>query len=70
MFDTIREMLNKEPFEPFRIVLTSGSGYDIRNPELVALGQTQLTLYYPRSDKFAMLRVNQIAAIEGLASAA
>ena len=70
MLDTLREMLHQEPFQPFRIVLTSGGGYEVVNPDLVALGQTQLTLYFPRSDRYAVLRLNQIAALESLDKAA
>lgn len=70
MLDTLREMLHREPFAPFRIVLTSGSTYEVSNPDLVALGQTQITLYAPRSDRFSVLRLNQIAAFESLDKAA
>ncbi len=70
MRQSLIEILEKEPFQPFRIVMTSGDKYDILNPHLVAVGESQLTLYYPRSDRFAMLRMNQIAAFEGLQAAA
>jgi hypothetical protein len=69
MFETLREMLNREPFMAFRIVLTSGKEYDISNPELVAVGETQITVYAPRSDRFSILRVNQIASIESAQAA-
>lgn len=59
-------MLDSEPFRPFRIVLTSGAAYDVTNPHLVALGQSQITIYRPRSDLWSMLRMNQIAAIEAI----
>lgn len=64
MLESIRDMMNREPFVPFRIVLTSGKEYEIHNPDLVALGETQLTLYAPRSDKWAMLRIKEIASVE------
>jgi hypothetical protein len=70
MLETLRDLLHPEPFEPFRIVLASGTGYEVSNPHLVALGQTQLTLYFPRSDRYAVLRLNQIAALESLDKAA
>ena len=69
MLESIIEMLNKDPFVPFRIVLTSGEGFEISNPNLVALGKTQLTIYQPRSDRWAMLRLNQVASLAGLESA-
>lgn len=69
MIETIREMLARDPFVPFRIVLTSGKEYPIINPELVALGQTQITVYAPRSDHFFILRLNQIASIDTVQAA-
>ena len=33
--DTIKELLARRPFEPFRIVTSSGDRYDVRHPELV-----------------------------------
>ena len=70
MLDSIKEMLDREPFVPFRIVLTSGQGFEITNPHLVALGQTQVTVYYTSSDRFAILRLNQVASLEVLEAAA
>jgi hypothetical protein len=69
MRESIEEMLVKEPFSPFRIILTGGPGYDILNPHLVAMGQTQLTVYFPRSDRWAILRINQVASVEVLEAA-
>lgn len=69
MRESIEEMLAKVPFSPFRIILTSGQGYDILNPYLVAMGQTQLTVYFPRSDRWAILRLNQVASVEVLEAA-
>jgi hypothetical protein len=64
MIETIHEMLNREPFAPFRIVLTSGKEYEVANPDLVAVGASQITVYAPKSDRFAILRLNQIASVE------
>jgi hypothetical protein len=70
MIETLKEMLDKEPFAPFRIVLTSGDGFEIRNPWLVAMGDSAVHVLYPKSDRFAILRVNQIAWLEALEPAA
>jgi hypothetical protein len=70
LLETIRELLHREPFAPFRVVLTSGSSYDVTNPDLVALGQSQITLYAPKSDRWSILRLNQIAAVDVLSQAA
>jgi hypothetical protein len=62
--DTIREMLHREPFVGFRIVVTGGDRYEIENPDLVALGESQLVYCFPRSDRFAVIRLNQIVSLE------
>ena len=64
MLEDLRELLNGDPFVPFRIVLTSGSTYEVTNPFQIAVGETQLNYFYPRSDKWAILRLNQIASFE------
>ena len=68
VLETIRELRVKEPFIPFRIVMTSGEGYVIENSELLAIGRSQLVYCLPRSDKTAHLRINQIAAVEELSA--
>jgi hypothetical protein len=64
MLETIRGLLARDPFTPFRIVLTSGKEYDVSDPSLVALGQSQINLYAPKSDHWSVLRLNQIASID------
>jgi hypothetical protein len=70
MLETIRELLDQHPFHAFRIVLTSGDRYEVSHPHLLAIGETMIFYCYPRSDKFAYLRLNQIAAIDTFQSAA
>jgi hypothetical protein len=69
MREEILDRLNREPFVPFRIVLTSGQGFDVTNPNLVAVGESILHVMYPRSDRYAILRMNQIASLEILETA-
>jgi hypothetical protein len=64
MKEDILEHLRREPFVPFRIILTSGQGYDIINPGRVALGENTLHVMFPKSDRYAILRQNQIASLE------
>lgn len=64
VIETIRELLNREPFVPFDIIITSGDRYHVIDPHLVALGESTVFYCYPRSDKWAWLRLNQITSIE------
>jgi hypothetical protein len=63
-------MLHRDPFQAFRIVLTSGDYYEVTYPDLVAIGEMQLFYCFPRSDRLAHLRLNQIVAVEVLQAAA
>lgn len=64
MNERLEELLRKEPFVPFRIILTSGSSYDVTSPLMIAVGQSELSYYFPKSDRLAHLRLNQLAALE------
>jgi hypothetical protein len=70
MLEQIHELLNKEPFVPFRIILTNGDHYDVTSPHMVAMGATQVFYCFPNSDKLAWIRVNQITSLETLQQAA
>jgi hypothetical protein len=64
MLESIRELLDRDPFIPFRIVLSSGKEYEIIDPHLVALGQTLINVFAPKSDKWSELRLSQISSID------
>ena len=64
MLETIREMLERDPFVPFEIVVTSGDRFRIENPSLVTFAEAHLTYYFPRSDGHAHLRLNQIVFLQ------
>ena len=64
IIDTILELKNRAPFEPFRIVLTSGDKYLVESGDNLVKLESQFFYGYPRSDKFVFMRLNQIAAIE------
>jgi len=36
----LRDVLKQQPFEPFRLVMSDGKGYDIHHPDLVWVGMT------------------------------
>ena len=36
--EDLRDLLRKQPFEPFRLVMTDGVGLDIRHPDLLWSG--------------------------------
>ncbi len=64
--DEIRELLRRDPFEPFRIRLTSGDHYDIADPNSVALGQRRLFIAFTDADRWAACAYLHVAAVESL----
>ena len=64
MIDRIEELLRKEPFTPFKIILTSGTMYEVHSPFMLAIGKSELSYYFPKSDRLAHARLNQLAAVE------
>lgn len=64
--DEIRELLRRDPFEPFRFHLTSGDTYEIRDPNSVALGERRVFVAFPKGDKLAFFPYLHIAAVETL----
>jgi hypothetical protein len=39
--------LHRKPFEPFRIVTTDGTTYEVRHPELVVVSTRSAVIGYP-----------------------
>jgi hypothetical protein len=65
--DAIREWLNRRPFEPFEIRLSNGERYEVRHPELVALGKNRIAISDPEADRFvhvALIHVNSIQPLQ------
>lgn len=45
--DNIQARLRRQPFEPVRIVTTTGATYDIHHPDLVLVGRRFLVIGLP-----------------------
>lgn len=45
--DNLEEYVKRRPFQPFRIYLSTGVFFDIRNPQLASLAPSTLTLGLP-----------------------
>jgi len=65
--DEIRELLAREPFEPFRIRLTSGDSYDVVDPNSLALGKNRAFLAFADVDRWAAFPYLHVAAVESIA---
>ncbi|MBI5864590.1 MAG: hypothetical protein HZB38_08790 [Planctomycetes bacterium] len=60
----IRELLDREPFHPFRVRASSGAAYDVRNPGLVVVLKSQLLIAEPKSDRYSLIPFLHVAGIE------
>jgi hypothetical protein len=66
--DELRALLHREPFDGFRIVLTSGHAYDVTDPDAVALMKKQLFVALP-DGRWLFIPYLHIGAIETLSPA-
>ena len=71
---TIKEMLEREPFDPFTIVMSSGERYDIRNPGLVVPMPNRVFIAMPAenqqpSDQYILCSYLHITAVKTLQAA-
>jgi hypothetical protein len=64
LLEAILGLKNREPFRPFRIVLSSGDKYVIENGQNLVEMRTELFYVSPKTDKFVFMRKNQLVAVE------
>ena len=65
--ETIREWLTRQPFEPFEVRLSNGEHYQIRHPELLAIGKNRIVIVDPNTDRVvhvALVHINSVEAMQ------
>jgi len=60
----IEDLKNRDPFVPFSIVVASGDRYRIEAPGNLVAMVSEFFYAYPQSDRFVLIRNNQIVAVE------
>src|SRR6266849_1548404 len=69
----LRDVLQRRPYEPFRLVMTDGIGYDILHPELLMVGQRSAVvgltgepgqMFYERTVKVDLLHVIRLEPLQ------
>ena len=60
----LREFLKREPFRPFRVLLSSGHDYEIRDPDLAVTMKSELFIAFPNSDRWIVVPYLHISGIE------
>jgi hypothetical protein len=61
---TLRELLRRQPFQPFEMRMTNGESHQIRHPENAFLAGNRLVVYVPETDRLVILSLLHAAAIE------
>lgn len=67
--ETIREWLQRRPFEPFILRMSNGEAHEVHHPETLALGKNRLIVVDPRTDRAVHLALIHVNAIEALQAA-
>jgi len=68
--DELREFLDREPFEPFRVRLSSGDVYEVRNPDLVVVMHSRLFVAESGTNRYTLIPFLHIAAVETVGNGA
>lgn len=61
--EAIRELLRRQPFEPFEVHLSNGEVHPVRHPEVAFLAGARLLLYYPETDRLVWCSLLHLANI-------
>ena len=69
IIETLREFLRADPFVPFQITATNGKHYDVRDPLSVAVNRSQVFYCFPKSERVAHIRIQEIVSLETLQAA-
>jgi hypothetical protein len=75
MLENLRDWLKRRPFEPFRVIMSSGDSYDIRHPEFGWLVRGGLYVGLPSTDgdipeRAAFCSMLHISAVEPISRTA
>jgi hypothetical protein len=71
--EDIRDTLKQQPFQPFRLVMTDGTGFDVRHPDLLLIGQRSAMVgltgspgqtFYERAIRVDLLHVIRLEPLE------
>jgi len=64
--EALREFIQRRPFEPFEVVMSSGEVHQVRHPEFVILLPSRLVVTDPVSDRVAVLSLIHITEVQML----
>ena len=68
--DYIRELIHRQPFEPFAVRLSNGEIHAVRHPEFANVTRTRMVIVDPEADRITVCSLLHVASVEMLQSAA
>jgi hypothetical protein len=66
--ENIEALLKREPFVPFRLVMTSGKTYEVATPGSAMPLKSEVFVVFPDGERWAHVPYLHIASIETLAN--
>ena len=60
---SILTLLARRPFEPLKIQLSGGESFEIRHPEVAALGKSGLVIVDPETDQLVICALLHITSV-------
>ena len=66
MREEILDLLGRDPFVPFTLVMNRGDRYTVQFPGLAALGTSLMYIMRANSDRRDVLRLTEICSVEVL----
>ncbi len=71
---TFRELLSRRPFQPFRLVMSSGQTHEVRHPKIALLTRTDMLVGIGDTDEgapaeFKICSLLHVTAVEPLTAA-
>jgi hypothetical protein len=67
--NTLQEMIEARPFQPFEVRMSSGDVYQVRYPNFAILMRTRLVIADPDADHLAICALDHIASVNVLRAA-
>ena len=52
--EDLLHLLRQSPFQPFRLLVSTGIAHEVRHPELAMVGRSTLTIEFPAADAPAL----------------
>ena len=62
--DNIRELLERDPFVPFRLVRTSGREYDVVDPQMTVLMKSEIFIAFPDGEHSSLIPLLHVTSVE------